>query len=64
MKLLAVALIVIGIVGLVYGGFSFTTMTHQANLGSIDLSTYKRHVVYIPVGVGIAALVVGIVLLL
>ena len=63
-KLLAIALIVIGILGLFYGGFSYTTRTHKASLGSIDLSTYDRHTVYIPVGVGVTALVVGIVLLL
>ena len=64
MKLLAIVLVAIGIISLLYGGFSFTTLTHQATLGSLDLSTYKRHVVYIPVGVGVAALIVGIVLLL
>jgi hypothetical protein len=64
MKLIAIVLIVIGVIGLMYGGFSFTTQTHKANLGPIDLSTIDRHTVYIPVGVGVAALVVGIVLLL
>jgi hypothetical protein len=36
-KIAAVALIVAGVLGLVYGSFSYTKETHQAKLGSIQL---------------------------
>ena len=64
MKLLAIILIAIGIIGLLYSGFTYTTQTHKATVGPIDVSTSERHTVYIPVGVGVAALAAGIVLLL
>src|SRR5436189_3840229 len=37
-KLVAVILIVLGILGLMYGKFSYTKDTHTAKLGPIDLS--------------------------
>lgn len=35
-KVAAMALVVGGILGLVYGGFSYTRETHQAKLGPIS----------------------------
>ena len=63
-RFLAIVLIVAGILGLVYGSFTFTTNTHKASLGSIDLSVNDRQTVYIPVGVGVGAIVAGALLLL
>jgi TRAP-type C4-dicarboxylate transport system permease small subunit len=63
MKLVAVALIVAGALGLVYGGFSYTKETHQATIGPIELSVKDKETVNVPVGAGIAAIVIGGVLL-
>ena len=63
-RILAIALIVGGILGLVYGGFSYTKETHQAKLGSLVLSVKDRERVNVPVWVGVGAIVVGGVLLL
>jgi hypothetical protein len=63
MKLTAIALIVAGVLGLVYGGFSFTKETHQATIGPIELSVKDKETVNVPVGAGIAAIVIGGVLL-
>jgi len=63
-KILAIALIVIGILSLVYGGFTFTTQTNKATLGPINISTNERHTVFIPIGVGVAVSIAGLALLI
>jgi hypothetical protein len=37
-KVVAIVLIVAGVLGLVYGGCSYTKETHEAKLGPIELS--------------------------
>ena len=58
-KLAALALIVAGILGLIYGGFSYTEETHRATLGSLELSVRDSKRVNIPMWVGVGAIVVG-----
>lgn len=62
-KMLAIALIVAGALALVYGGFSYTRETHQAKLGSIELSIKDTETVNIPVWMGVGVLVAGVLLL-
>lgn len=59
MKMAGLALIVAGILGLAYGGFSFTKETHQAKIGPIELSIKDRQTVNIPAWAGIGAIVIG-----
>ena len=59
MKVLGIVLIVGGIAGLVYGGFSFTKESHEAKIGPITLSVTEKERVNIPMWVGIGAIVVG-----
>jgi uncharacterized membrane protein YidH (DUF202 family) len=63
-KLAAVVLIVGGVLGLVYGGFSYTRETHEAKLGPIELSVKDRQTINIPVLAGVGAIVIGGALLL
>lgn len=63
-KLAAVALIVAGVLGLMYGGFSFTKETHQAKLGPIELSVKEKQTVNVPLWAGVGAIVIGGALLL
>lgn len=63
-KIAAIVLIVAGILGLVYGGFSYTKETHEASLGPIELSIEEKDSVNIPVWAGVGAIVLGGVLLL
>jgi TRAP-type C4-dicarboxylate transport system permease small subunit len=63
-KVLAIALIAAGILGLVYGGFSYTKQTHEAKLGSLELSVKDTETVNVPVWAGVGAIVVGGLLLL
>lgn len=58
-KIAAIILIVIGVVALAYGGFSYTTETHEASIGSLSLSIDEQRNVNIPVWVGVGSLVVG-----
>jgi LPXTG-motif cell wall-anchored protein len=63
LKIVALLLIAAGIVGLVYGKFSYTKETHEAKLGSLELSVKDKETVNIPVWAGVGAIVVGGVLL-
>lgn len=62
-KIVGVVLIVAGILGLLYGGFSYTKETHEAKLGSLELSIQDKETVNVPVWAGVAAMVVGGLLL-
>jgi uncharacterized membrane protein YidH (DUF202 family) len=62
-KILAIVLIVAGALALVYGGFSYTKETHQARLGSMELSIRDTETVNVPVWLGVGAIVAGLVLL-
>ncbi len=63
-KMAAVALIVAGVLGLAYGGFSYTSDTHEAKLGPLELSVKEKETVNIPVWAGVGAIVIGGALLL
>ena len=58
-KMAAVALIAAGVLGLVYGSFSYTKDTHEAKLGPIELSVKDKETVNIPVWAGVGAIVMG-----
>ena len=63
-KIAAVILIVAGILGLVYGGFSYTKETHDAKLGPLELSVKEKERVTVPVWAGVGAIAAGAILLL
>jgi hypothetical protein len=63
MRMLAVVLIVAGVLGLVYGTFSYTKETHDIKMGSIEMSVQENRTVGIPVWGGVAAIGVGALLL-
>lgn len=62
-RIMAIALIVAGVLGLAYGSFSYTKETHDVKLGPIQLSVKEKQDVNIPVWAGVAAIVVGGLLL-
>jgi drug/metabolite transporter (DMT)-like permease len=62
-KLVAMALIVAGVLALVYGGFSYTKDATAVKLGSVELSVKENKSVNVPVWAGIAAVVAGGLLL-
>jgi uncharacterized membrane protein YidH (DUF202 family) len=62
-RLIAVVLIVLGVLALVYGGFSYTKDSTVAKVGPIELTAKRQETVNIPLWAGIGAIVVGGVLL-
>ena len=59
LKIVAIVLIVAGILGVVYGKFSYTKETHEAKLGSLDLSVKEKQTVNVPIWLGVGAIVAG-----
>jgi hypothetical protein len=62
-KVVGIVLIVAGLLGVVFSGFSFTKETHEAKLGPIELSVKEKQTVNVPVWASVAAIVVGGLLL-
>ena len=63
-KLVGIALITAGILGLVYGSFSYTKETHETKLGPLELSVKDKETVNVPTWAGVGAIVAGGALLL
>ena len=63
LKLVATLLIVGGVLGLTYGGFSYTKDTTAVKLGPLELSVQEKETVNVPMWVGIAAIAAGGLLL-
>ncbi|MGZ3485054.1 MAG: hypothetical protein ACXU96_15845 [Gemmatimonadaceae bacterium] len=63
-KIAAIVLIVAGVLGLVYGSFSYTKESHDAKLGPIELSVKDKQTVNVPVWAGVGAIAIGGALLL
>ncbi len=62
-RLIAMALILAGALGLAYGGFTYTRKTHDTKIGPIELSVQKKETVNVPIWAGVGAIVLGGVLL-
>ena len=63
MKLIGIALIVVGIVALALGGIRYTTREKVLDLGPLEATTEKHHTIPLSPIVGIAAIVGGIAVL-
>ena len=59
LKATAIVLIVAGILGLAYGGFTYTKESHDLKIGPIEMSIKDRETVNIPVWAGVGAIVAG-----
>ena len=64
MKIVAVVLIAAGVLGLVYGKFSYTKETHDAKFGPLELSMEEKETVRIPAWAGAGAVAAGTIILL
>jgi TRAP-type C4-dicarboxylate transport system permease small subunit len=63
MRIVAIIIIVLGALGLLYGGFSYTKDSTVAKIGPLELSAKKQETVNIPAWAGVGAIVVGGLLL-
>jgi heme/copper-type cytochrome/quinol oxidase subunit 2 len=62
--IIAIVLIVAGVLGLVYGKFSYTQDTERAKLGPIELTVKENRTVNIPVWAGAGSIAAGAAVLL
>ncbi|OAI15605.1 hypothetical protein A1359_09325 [Methylomonas lenta] len=58
-KIMAILLIIGGLLGLVYGQFSYTRETQEAKLGPLELSVKDTKTVNVPVWAGVMSIVAG-----
>lgn len=63
MKTIGIVLIVLGIIGIVWGGITYTTREKVLDIGPIEATREKTHNFPVPPVAGAVALVGGIVLL-
>jgi len=63
-RIVAIVLIAAGALGLAYGGFTYTSETHETELGPLSLSVDEKEFVAVPVWVGLAFILTGSLLLL
>ena len=64
LKVVALALIAAGVLGLMYGGFTYTKKTDEAKIGPFEMAVKEKETVNVPVWAGVGAIVVGAALLL
>ncbi|MFY9514060.1 MAG: hypothetical protein WAQ05_24110, partial [Rubrivivax sp.] len=58
-RLVAILAIVAGVLGLIYGGFSYTQEKTAAKLGPVELKVEETKNINVPVWAGVAAVVAG-----
>ena len=63
LKIVALVLIAAGVIGLAYGGITYTQTTHDAKVGPFEMSIKDKKTVNIPVWAGVGTIVVGTALL-
>jgi drug/metabolite transporter (DMT)-like permease len=59
MKILGVLLIIAGVAGLIYGGFSFTDQKKAVDVGPVQINKTEHHSVPIPPILGVVAIIGG-----
>jgi hypothetical protein len=64
LKFAAMMLILAGVLGLAYGGFSYTKQTHDVSVGPVEISVQERERFNVPVWAGIGAIAAGAALLM
>ncbi|MGA9333565.1 MAG: hypothetical protein WBV39_04740 [Rudaea sp.] len=62
-RIIATLLLVAGVLGLAYGGFSYAMDRHETKPGPIDMALKDTQTVNIPVWAGLGAIVIGGLLL-
>ena len=63
-RILGAVLLVLGILGLAYGGFSYTRERHDTEVGPVRIEVGDREHVTIPLWAGVGLAAVGAVLLI
>lgn len=58
-RIVAIVLLIAGVLGLAYGGFSYTQEKTAAKVGPLELTVQDRESVNVPVWASVAAIVIG-----
>ena len=61
-RMIGMLLIVAGVIGLAWGGFTYTKERHNVDLGPVDFQVTEKKTVPIPPIAGAVAVVAGILL--
>jgi hypothetical protein len=62
-KIIGVLLIAAGVMGLLYGGFTYTKESHTAKLGPLAITVQDKETVVIPVVASLGSIVLGVFLI-
>jgi uncharacterized membrane protein len=62
-KIIGTVVLVLGILGLIYGHFDYTKETHEGQIGPFKFSIAEKETTVIPSWASILAIVAGVVLL-
>lgn len=63
-KILGAIVLVVGILGLVFGHFEYTKETHEGQFGPFKFSVAEKETAVIPSWASLAVIVVGVALLI
>ena len=61
-RILALVLIVAGVLGLLYGGYTYTQSSHDLKVGNVEFSVKDKRTLNVPVWVGVGAIATGALL--
>jgi uncharacterized membrane protein len=59
MRIIGIFVLVLGVLALAYGGFSYTKERTAVKVGPVELTVKDKESVNVPVWAGVAAVVVG-----
>lgn len=59
LRIFAIVLIIAGVIGLVFGGFTYTRDRSETEIGPLEIAVEDRERVNIPVWAGVGAIIVG-----
>lgn len=62
-KIIGVLLIAAGVLGLLYGGFTYTRDSHTAKLGPLAITVQEKETVSVPVLASVGSIVFGVILI-
>ena len=62
-KIIGILLIAAGVLGLIYGGFTYTKETHTARLGPFSLTLQEKETFVVPVIASVGSVVLGVFLI-
>ena len=63
-KIIGIVVLVLGLIGAIYGGFTYTRETHDAKIGPIELSVKDKETVRVPLWAGLVAVAAGAALIM